>query len=217
LGAPEAFLGRARADRVPEPRDWLALSARGQSGSKLPHSKRCAGSKRSEPRGGCGMRPAVLPGLPAAKQAGSVGWLAAIVPTWDGGYLPGGVSSSQRNDQFGGNKTAPNHGEGDMWLVKVDRAFKKVWDQSYGGPGAESVSAAITVGSDGVLLVGNSDSPAGPGKSAPFLGRNDCWVVRTGPWHRRLPVQLFWTFGLRALGGGIQLRQTKQRAYVFWC
>jgi hypothetical protein len=104
-------------------------------------------------------------------------WFAVILPTGDGGCVLAGTSSSA----VGGTKTAPNYGGDDNWVVGIDADGNQLWDRSYGGSGLDSLNAAITVGSDGVLLVGESDSPAGPGKSAPLLGRNDCWVVRVGP------------------------------------
>src|SRR5688572_32397547 len=54
----------------------------------------------------------------------------------DGGFVVGGTSASLP----GGNKTSVSFGSYDYWLVRLDGAGNKVWDQSYGGTGLDYLS-----------------------------------------------------------------------------
>ncbi|MEM1134906.1 MAG: hypothetical protein AAGI07_03630 [Bacteroidota bacterium] len=92
----------------------------------------------------------------------------------DGGYLLGGWSDSTPS----GNKTAPNYGGGDFWIVKVDSWGNKLWDKAYGGTSNESVLSALPGSDGGYLLGGFSDSPPGGNKNAPNYGRTDSWIVK---------------------------------------
>src|SRR5207253_567322 len=47
----------------------------------------------------------------------SIDWLSSMVSTPDGGYLLGGYSESE----IGVDKTAPNKGGSDFWVVKTDK------------------------------------------------------------------------------------------------
>ncbi len=55
--------------------------------------------------------------------------LYSMIATSDGGVLLAGDSSSGQN----GNKSAPNRGSNDYWVVKVDENGNKVWDKTFGG------------------------------------------------------------------------------------
>src|SRR4029077_12247413 len=55
--------------------------------------------------------------------------LLSVQQTGDGGFMLGGSSSSGVE----GNKTSPQFGGGDGWLVRLDANGSKRWDQSFGG------------------------------------------------------------------------------------
>ncbi len=101
----------------------------------------------------------------------------AILPTTDGGYLLGGGSPSG----VGGNKTEPNRGFYDYWIVKTDANGNKQWEKAYGGTQEEGISTMVATPDGGYLLGGTSYSDVGGEKSQPSRGSADYWIVKIGP------------------------------------
>jgi hypothetical protein len=101
----------------------------------------------------------------------------SVLQAADGGFFVGGGSGLGS----GGNKTSRNFGWFDYWLVRLDAAGNKLWEQSYGGEGGDDCKAMALLSDGGLLLIGSSWSSAGGSKTSPLLGGNDFWVVRTGP------------------------------------
>ena len=97
-----------------------------------------------------------------------------IIATADGNYLIAGYSYSPAD----GNKTAPNYGSSDIWLVKVDENGTTLWDKSYGGSASESAKKIIATADGNYLFVGSSSSPADGNKTAPMYGYGDIWLVK---------------------------------------
>src|SRR5204862_6358206 len=56
--------------------------------------------------------------------------LFSLQQTSDGGFVLAGASSSGAD----GNKSSPNYGGYDFWVVRLDSSGSIVWDQSFGGP-----------------------------------------------------------------------------------
>jgi hypothetical protein len=108
---------------------------------------------------------------------GGVEWeeFETIAPTADGGYLIGGRSYSPENS---GNKTSPQYGEGDFWVVRIEGNGDIRWDRSYGGSQAENLMAVETTPDGGFILAGSTMSLPGETKTSPWLGSIDAWVVR---------------------------------------
>ncbi|MHB8522349.1 MAG: immunoglobulin domain-containing protein [Limisphaerales bacterium] len=112
---------------------------------------------------------------------GGTGWetLSRVLPTTDGGYLLSGSSASAP----GGNKSAPNRGSNDVWVVKIDANGNKQWDQTYGGSGNDGPSSYFV---SGLLQTTNNDfwlgATSGSGmdgnKTAPNLGGSDFWLLK---------------------------------------
>ncbi|QNF31971.1 T9SS type A sorting domain-containing protein [Adhaeribacter swui] len=100
--------------------------------------------------------------------------LTAIINTPDGGQIIGGKS----NAEVGLDKTQPQIGKFDYWLVKINASGTKQWDQVIGGSGQEELSGIITTPDGGYLVGGISDSPAGNAKSENSKGGYDYWVVK---------------------------------------
>ena len=111
------------------------------------------------------------------KTIGGAGYdlLQAIVPAADGSYLLGGSSDS---DAFN-DKTAPNKGGADYWIVKVNSNGTQVWDKTYGGRGNDKLkSISITI--DGsYMLGGSSTSGKGIDKTEISRGEDDYWLIKT--------------------------------------
>ncbi|MFO0399157.1 MAG: T9SS C-terminal target domain-containing protein, partial [Sphingobacteriia bacterium] len=102
--------------------------------------------------------------------------LTSLVSTADGGYLLGGKSMSPANT---GNKTAPNRGSFDYWVVKIDAQGAVQWDSTYGGSSDDEPTALVATANGGYLLGGTSGSEANTGnKTAPKRGSDDYWLVQ---------------------------------------
>lgn len=97
--------------------------------------------------------------------------------TSNGGFILAGYSNSGPS----GNKTSPNYGGYDFWIVRIDQEGNKIWDRSYGGVG-EDVDAHVTVARDGGFFVGGgTQSGVGGNKTSPFYGGSyygDYWILR---------------------------------------
>ncbi|OUJ69901.1 hypothetical protein BXP70_25900 [Hymenobacter crusticola] len=94
----------------------------------------------------------------------------------DGSYLLAGTSASA----VGGNKTQPNRGDADYWVVKLDEQGQQQWDRTYGSvKGDLLVSAGLTLTRDGGCLIGGfSAQGASADKRQPGWGRDDYWVLK---------------------------------------
>ncbi len=98
----------------------------------------------------------------------------SLTPTNDGGFLLGGASNSDSTC----NKTSPNFGEFDYWVVKIDSLGTIQWEKSYGGSlNDELIKVLELPNNQGYLLAGHSDSPPDGNKSALNIGNNDFWVI----------------------------------------
>jgi hypothetical protein len=102
--------------------------------------------------------------------------LLSIVPTGDGGFLLGGYSGSG----ISGNKTNANFGLDDFWVLRIDSAGNKLWEQEYGGSGYDILHAIVRT-SDGFLLAGYSSSPPSGNKTSDNYGAADFWLVKIDP------------------------------------
>jgi hypothetical protein len=95
--------------------------------------------------------------------------------TPDGGCVLAGYSNSPVST----NKTAPNWGGDDFWLVKLDGNGNRMWDQTFGGTNSDVGNSVCLMPDGGYLVVGYSDSGISGNKSGPNFGKLDGWVVRT--------------------------------------
>src|SRR6478609_3353743 len=93
-------------------------------------------------------------------------YLKALIQTSDGGYLLGGWSVSG----IGADKSQPDLGWDDFWVVKVDSAGKKIWDRTYGGSSHDFLTALYQTPDGNFLLAGMSDSPKSPDKTSNNYG-----------------------------------------------
>ncbi len=100
-----------------------------------------------------------------------------IQPMADGGFLLAGVSNSGAD----GNKTSTNYGGSDLWLVRLDAAGEKLWEQVFGGIGSESGGACVQQSMDGGCIVAVASSGGISGnKTVPSFGSTDFWIIKLG-------------------------------------
>jgi hypothetical protein len=91
-----------------------------------------------------------------------------------GNILLAGFSASP----VSGNKTEPNRGGSDYWLIEIDSLGNKIWEKVYGGSGDDRLFGIVpAVEENRFLLVGQSNSPISGEKSEASRGGNDYWVV----------------------------------------
>lgn len=103
--------------------------------------------------------------------------LYTIVQTPDGGYILGGISTSN----ISVDKSEPSFGSTDYWLIKIDDAGNIQWQKTIGGSGAEDLLQILITGDGGYLLGGHSGSGISGLKSEPCFGGEDYWIVKTDP------------------------------------
>lgn len=78
-----------------------------------------------------------------------------IVPTPDGGYLVAGITSSTDGDVVG------NHGQHDVWVVKLSSTGSLLWQTCLGGSLMESVLSLEAMADGSFLLAGQTTSSDG--------------------------------------------------------
>lgn len=94
----------------------------------------------------------------------------SITSTSDGGYILAGVTASNDGEVTG------NHGDFDIWVVKINGMGNIIWQKTYGGGGADWGNKIISTSDGGYLVVGNTNSINGDVSGA--HGQNDGWVIK---------------------------------------
>jgi hypothetical protein len=94
----------------------------------------------------------------------------AITASSDGGYVVAGFTYSTDGDVTG------NHGEADLWVIKLDGDGHIIWQKALGGSDTDA-GRAITASSDGGYVVAGSSRSAN-GDLSSNNGSDDLWVVK---------------------------------------
>ncbi|WP_339835243.1 hypothetical protein [uncultured Maribacter sp.] len=121
-----------------------------------------------------------------------------IAKTADNGFVVVGNTFSANGDIF------LNHGESDMWMIKLDEKGNMIWEQTYGGSQFDLAQAVVQSKDGGFLITGNTKSD--DQDSAINNGENDIWVVKTNEFGT-----LVWekSFGGSGLDFGFDLLENK--------
>ncbi|GEO07110.1 hypothetical protein AAE02nite_47740 [Adhaeribacter aerolatus] len=98
----------------------------------------------------------------------------SVRQTTDGGYILGGNSISGRS----GDKTEPNIGGHDYWIIKLDRNGNKEGDRTIGGNKSDGLTSVLQTTDGGYILGGSSGSDASGDKSQNSKGYTDFWIVK---------------------------------------
>ncbi|HEX5154116.1 MAG TPA: T9SS type A sorting domain-containing protein [Parafilimonas sp.] len=94
----------------------------------------------------------------------------SIELTPDGGYVIAGYSDSDDGDVSG------NHGDFDMWIVKLDSAGIIQWQKSLGGSSYDGGSSIALTSDGGYIVAGDSWSV--DGDVSGNHGGRDMWIVK---------------------------------------
>ena len=113
-----------------------------------------------------------------------------MIPTKDGGALLGiysrssaGQSStsyeqkpSDTHQLTGVQKQTGNYGEGDYWIVKLDKNGKVEWEKDFGGKGDDHIRT-LALTSNGFVIGGESRSDRSGNKTAGIEEGTDLWLI----------------------------------------
>jgi hypothetical protein len=94
-----------------------------------------------------------------------------IAKTADNGFVVVGNTFSTNGDIL------LNHGESDMWMIKLDEEGNLIWEQTYGGSQFDLAQAVVQSKDGGFLITGNTKSD--DKDSSLNNGENDIWLVKT--------------------------------------
>ncbi len=100
--------------------------------------------------------------------------LRSVEQTSDGGYILGGSSFSS----ISGDKTEPNMGGYDYWIVKINSEGTVEWDNTIGGTSTDELREVHQTADGGYIVGGYSNSHANGDKSETLLGKEDYWVLK---------------------------------------
>lgn len=79
-----------------------------------------------------------------------------------------------------GNKENTNiNGTKDIWMLLLTPDGDKIWEQTYGGEGAEVPEEILLAHDGGYILGGQSSSDQNFWKSENSRGQNDFWIIKT--------------------------------------
>jgi hypothetical protein len=95
-----------------------------------------------------------------------------MIPTKDGGALLGIYSRSAT----GGSKKTENFGEGDYWVIKLNKDGKVEWEKNFGGK-ADDHLRTLALTSSGYLIGGESRSERSGNKTAGIEEGTDLWLI----------------------------------------
>ncbi|MCC3214573.1 UNVERIFIED_CONTAM: T9SS type A sorting domain-containing protein [Ralstonia mannitolilytica] len=95
-----------------------------------------------------------------------------MVPTRDGGALLGIYSRSC----VSGSKKTENFGEGDYWIVKLDKNGKVEWEKNFGGKGDDHIRT-LALTSTGFIIAGESRSERSGNKTVGLEEGTDLWLI----------------------------------------
>ncbi|CAA7196416.1 T9SS type A sorting domain-containing protein [Chryseobacterium potabilaquae] len=95
-----------------------------------------------------------------------------MIPTRDGGALLGVYSRSKAS----GSKKTDNYGEGDYWIVKLNKENKVDWEKNFGGRDDDHLRT-LALTSSGYLIGGESRSEKSGNKSVGLEEGTDVWLI----------------------------------------
>jgi gliding motility-associated-like protein len=83
------------------------------------------------------------------------------------------------NSPISGNKSSPNKGQRDIWLVKIDKNGNKIWDKTFGSAGEDHQPQGLISTKDGAFLLACGSYGGATGdKSDGNRGGQDIWLVK---------------------------------------
>ncbi len=97
-------------------------------------------------------------------------WANSIQPTTDGGCIMAGYTQSTYGDVTG------NHGQNDVWVVKLSNTGSLQWQKCLGGAGVDWASSIQITTDGGYIIAGFTNSIDGDLTGS--HGNYDAWVIK---------------------------------------
>ena len=93
------------------------------------------------------------------------------------GYLLAGWSRSGINI----DKSEPNKGGADFWVIKINNQGEKIWDRTFGGNNNDYLNTIKLSKNGNYILTGGSASGISGDRNITSLGGTDCWLLEIDP------------------------------------
>ncbi|TRW23797.1 T9SS type A sorting domain-containing protein [Flavobacterium zepuense] len=100
--------------------------------------------------------------------------LESIEQTKDGGYIIGGHSNSPSST----DKSEEGYGEGDYWIIKLNKDGATEWQKILGGADDDHLSSIIQTKNGGYIIGGTSASATSGNKKRSNKKGIDFWVIK---------------------------------------
>lgn len=127
----------------------------------------------------------------------------AVDQTNDDGYFIAGTSRSDDEDLSG------NHGESDVWVLKLNATGSIDWKDHYGGSGIDGCASAQQTDDGGYILVGHSTSDDVDVSNN--HGNRDVWVVKLDATGN---IEWEENYGGSTLDEAADIQQTSDGGYI---
>ena len=101
-------------------------------------------------------------------------WLFHSFQNSRGNYMFSGYSYSG----ISGDKTVPDKGGSDFWIIEMDPDGNILWQGSYGGSSMDAIHKTIELRDGTFLLAGTSYSGISADKTESLRGHRDLWIVK---------------------------------------
>ncbi|ALM50532.1 hypothetical protein AMR72_17560 [Flavobacterium psychrophilum] len=100
--------------------------------------------------------------------------LESISTTTDGGCIAGGYSNSPMSQ----DKKHDGYGEGDYWIIKLDKEGNVEWQRTLGGEQDDHLYTILQTNDGGYIAAGDSASATSGNKSKSNSKGTDFWIVK---------------------------------------
>lgn len=100
--------------------------------------------------------------------------LETVYKTLDGGCIVGGYSNSPASTE----KSLDPYGEGDYWVIKLDKNGETEWEYIFGGEGDDHLYSILQMKDGNYILGGSSASGSSGNKSLSNKKGTDFWVIK---------------------------------------
>lgn len=97
--------------------------------------------------------------------------------TFENGHIMCGYSLSGMT----GNKSEPNYGMEDYWIIRIDSSGNILWQNTLQGNDQDRANIILQTFEGGYLVGGHSGSNISPDKTEDNIGNGDFWVVKFFP------------------------------------
>ena len=127
-----------------------------------------------------------------------------IQQTSDGGYIIIGSTWSNDNDVSG------NHGNLDVWVIKLDTSGNLTWQKCFGGNNQDTGNSVVQTSDGGYILSCNTFS--NNGQVSGNHGTTDAWIVKL-----TTSGEIVWQkcFGGSNFDSAVSIQNTTDGGYVF--